>query len=354
MELGDRKKRILQSVIESYIETAEPVGSRFIAKKNNLMLSPATVRNEMADLEELGYLEQPHASAGRVPSQLGYRFYVDQLMKKYLLSIAEMERMNEAMKLRREEIDKMIAQACQIMSEMTDFTTVAVTKQDKSRIKKLDLILLDQNSFLAVLVTDNAVVKNRLFRVKQPIHEERLRLLALLLNRTLANESIGSVTFDMIESLKRVAPEYDAMIMPILHFVHEVVAQLEKSNVILNGANNVLKFPEFSDMNKARSFIAFLESSEEIGDMIKQVSDSPEQNFMEQTKIVIGKENPNPNMQGSSIVIRAYQLDNSMVGWLGLIGPVRMDYAKAVSDLEYFGHRLSLLIDEVFYNSDAT
>jgi heat-inducible transcriptional repressor len=350
MELGERKKKILQLVINSYIETAEPVGSRFISKKNDLALSSATIRNEMADLEEMGYLEQPHTSSGRVPSQRGYRFYVDQLMEKYLLSITEMERVNQALKIKYEEIDKLIARACHIMSEITDFAAFAVTpKQDKSCIKKLDLVVIDQNSFLAVLVTDNAIVKNKLFKVNNNINEETLKLLAHLLNKTLENQSIGSITIDIINSLKRIVPQHEDVILPILSFVYDVVTQLEKSDVILNGANNLLKFPEFFDIQKAREFISFLEDKKEIGEMVKNlVTKEP------MTKILIGKENENPNMQSSSIIINTYKLDDTLIGSIGLIGPIRMDYSKAVSDLEYFGHRLSLLMDEFFHIGNSS
>ena len=253
VELGDRKKKILQLIIESYIETAEPVGSRYIAKKNDLSLSPATIRNEMADLEEMGYLEQPHTSAGRVPSQAGYRFYVDQLMERYFMTMADMERVNQALKLQTEEIDKIIARVCQVMSDVTDFTTVAVTpKHDKSRIKKLDLVMIDAHSFLAVIVTDNAIVKNKLFRTSGTIDEKALKLFSGLLNQTLTNISIGSITLDMINSLKKAVPEYANELIPVLNFVHEVVTQLDRSNLYMKGANNILKYPEFADLDKYR------------------------------------------------------------------------------------------------------
>lgn len=349
MELGDRKKKILQLIVESYIETAEPVGSRYIAKKNDLSLSPATIRNEMADLEEMGYLEQPHTSAGRVPSQAGYRFYVDQLMERYFMTMADMERVNQALKLQTEEIDKVIARVCQVMSDMTDFTTVAVTpKHDKSRIKKLDLVMIDSHNFLAVIVTDSAVVKNRLFRTHDIIDEQTLKLFSGILNQTLVNMSIGSITFDMIHSLKKIVPEYAEHLVPVLNFIHEVVAELDRSNLIMNGANNILKYPEFSDLDKARSFIEFLENGEAVGEIMKNIP-----NNAEKTSIIIGNENKNPQMAGSSLIVRTYKIDDSVYGCLGLIGPIRMDYAKAVSDIEYFGRRLSLLFEEIFHHDDT-
>ncbi|MBQ4249522.1 MAG: heat-inducible transcription repressor HrcA [Clostridia bacterium] len=349
MELGDRKKKILQLIIESYIETAEPVGSRYIAKKNDLSLSPATIRNEMADLEEMGYLEQPHTSAGRVPSQAGYRFYVDQLMERYFMTMADMERVNQALKLQTEEIDKIISRVCQVMSDVTDFTTVAVTpKHDKSRIKKLDLVMIDAHSFLAVIVTDSAVVKNRLFRTSGTIDERTLKLFSGILNQTLANISIGSITFDMINSLKKAMPEYANELVPVLNFVHEVVTQLDRSNLYMRGANNILKYPEFADLDKARSFIEFLEDGEAVGEIIKSVPEGAEQ-----TSIIIGSENKNPHMQGSSLILRTYKIDDSAYGCLGLIGPIRMDYRKAVSDIEYFGSRLSQLFEEIFHGGES-
>ncbi|MBR2743131.1 MAG: heat-inducible transcription repressor HrcA [Clostridia bacterium] len=349
VELGDRKKKILQLIIESYIETAEPVGSRYIAKKNDLSLSPATIRNEMADLEEMGYLEQPHTSAGRVPSQAGYRFYVDQLMERYFMTMADMERVNQALKLQTEEIDKIIARVCQVMSDVTDFTTVAVTpKHDKSRIKKLDLVMIDAHSFLAVIVTDNAIVKNKLFRTSGTIDEKALKLFSGLLNQTLTNISIGSITLDMINSLKKAVPEYANELIPVLNFVHEVVTQLDRSNLYMKGANNILKYPEFADLDKARSFIEFLEDGEAVSEIIKKVPDGAEQ-----TSIIIGSENNNPHMAGSSLILRTYKIDDTAYGCLGLIGPIRMDYRKAVSDIEYFGRRLSLLFEEIFHGGET-
>ncbi len=344
MELGDRKKRILQLIVESYIETAEPVGSRYIAKKNDLSLSPATIRNEMADLEEMGYLEQPHTSAGRVPSQMGYRFYVDQLMEKYFMTVADMERVNRAFQLKTEEIDKVVAQVCRAMSDMTDFAAVAITpRQDKSRIKKIDLVMIDSHSFLAVIVTDSAVVKNKLFRTRDAIDETKLRLFSALINNALANESIGSITIDMLRSLTQKMPDYGDIISPVIKFVHETTLELDRSGFILNGANNVLKHPEFSDLDKAREFIDFLERGEAVGEIMESIP-----NDTEQTSIIIGRENKSPEMSGSSLIVRTYKVDDSVYGCLGIIGPVRMDYAKAVLDIEYFGRRLSQLFEDLF------
>lgn len=349
MELDERKKRILQAIIDAYIDTAEPVGSRTLSKMQNLSFSPATIRNEMSDLEEMGYLGHPHTSAGRIPSQLGYRFYVDSLMERYRLSMQEMEHINQALRSQVTELEKMINHASRIISELTNYTAIVSSPKFKiSVIKKIEIVPVDDHVFLMVLILSDNVVKNKLFRSGEQISPSIMTMFSSLLNATLVNRALGEITWDHILSLQRLMPEYNDIIEPVLRFAAESIEEFQSEDIHLHGVRRILDQPEFHSISKAKEFLDILEDRSYIQKIVSSLG------MGQGTKIIIGKENTGLPFSDSSIVICQYSTGENTGGTIGIIGPTRMDYSKIVSSLEYFAKVMGRMLvgEETFHKTD--
>ncbi len=355
MELNDRKKAILQAIVDAYIDTAEPIGSRTISKMNDLGLSSATIRNEMADLEEMGYLDQPHSSAGRVPSYLGYRFYVDTLMQRYSLNLNEMKRINDFLKSTVREFDNAIADISKIVSELTQYTTIAFApRMDRGSIKKFDIIAIDERHFVVVMITNAGLVKNKMFSTKGPIKEETLLLLAKVLNDHIAKKALDSTTLAQITVLISSLTESEDILGPVLGYVSEIVKELLNTEVYLGGVKNIFNYPEFFDLRKARDFIDLLDNKEE---MIQAFEEEPEKNARnihknEIVKVTIGNENKAERLKEVSVIRADYKLGDKVLGSIGLIGPTRMNYAKTISELDYFVRNLNKILTQMTNTED--
>ncbi|MGI6030753.1 MAG: heat-inducible transcriptional repressor HrcA [Eubacteriales bacterium] len=336
MELSDRKKKILSTIIESYIENAEPVGSRTISKHKELDLSPATIRNEMADLEEMGLLEQPHTSAGRIPSHLGYRFYVDTLMKQYQLSMREMEAMKEAMRVKFNELDRIISYAAGCVSQFTGYTSVAVsTAVNKSVIKKVEIVPVDEHNFLLVIVTSEGATKNRMFRVEKGMKPDNLSMLRHFLNLTITDKPANAISMESILSLETAMGENKDVVMPILRFAADAINEMDTDNIHLAGVRKMLQYPEYQDVDKVRDFLSLMEDKRLLGDLFEDAA--PEQ----ETTVLIGDESRVLQTKDASIIVCKYNTGQHSDGFIGIIGPTRMDYAKAITSLEYFVKNLN-------------
>jgi heat-inducible transcriptional repressor len=339
MELSDRKKLILRSIIDAYIESAEPVGSRTISKKNLLDLSPATIRNEMADLEEMGYLEQPHTSAGRVPSRMGYRFYVDSLMQQYRLSAQEMEAMKQSMMVKCNELDRILNFMVQSISQFTNYTTLAVTPaMNKSVIKKVELVPIDDNNFLLVILTSGGTTKNRLFKSERPLKSDVISMMRYFLNLTVVNKPASEISMESILSLETAMGEHKDLVMPMLRFVTQAINEMDNDNIHLSGVQKMLEYPEYQDMDKVKDFLSMVENKQIFNDIIESadLSDTP--------TVIIGDENEKLKSHDTSLVVCKYKTKDDDCGVIGIIGPTRMDYAKAVTSLEFFSKNLNRLL----------
>lgn len=335
MHLGDRKRRILQAIINDYIETAEPVGSRTISKRYMPDISSATIRNEMSDLEELGYLEQPHTSAGRIPSDLGYRLYVNSLMDRYRLSVMEMNRLQEAMDRKLAELDSLMGEASNILSHLTNYTAVAMAPEiKKSTIRSVQLLPVDERRLLVVIVTSRDTVKNRFIPLNKPIGSELTQKINNVLNKHLNGLALEDITLARITQIKAEVGYGNELINPVLDFIAEVINKTDSgSNIVLGGAANILNYPEYSSIEKARDILCFLDNHERIYEAINS-----SQTGLAGVNIIIGSENPQLQNHHCSIVLSHYKIGDS-TGLIGLIGPTRMDYSKVVSVLDYFlGH----------------
>jgi heat-inducible transcriptional repressor len=343
MFMDDRKRRILQAIIDSHIDTAEPVGSRTIAKKHQLGLSSATIRNVMADLEEMGYLTQPYTSAGRIPSDKGYRFYVDQLMITRELTEQEIESIKSAMEVKINELRQLIRKTSEVMSHFTRYTSIAVTpKMKKSFLKDVQVVPIDSFKLLVIVVTKEGIVGNSLVKLNENVLPDLLIRISNILDEKLSNLAIDQINREIINDIQREIVVPNGVLMPILNGVIECVKQVEDSEIYLEGTTNILNFPEFRDIAKAKEFLEVLDEKELLFNLLM----SSTQNGS--IKIKIGEENKIEEIKDCSLLTTTYGLGNKVVGTIGIIGPTRMNYSKVISSLSYIRNKINHQIKQLF------
>ena len=339
MELSERKEKILRAIVDDYIMTAEPVGSSYILESHDLGVSSATVRNEMAALEEAGYLEKTHTSSGRVPSVLGYRTYVNGLMKEYSLTLNEIRQIKTALARQYVEFDKVLANVSEMMSFLTNYTAVFTTPTaSKYTIYQIKLIPIDDKSFVMIVVLNEGVVKNRTIRLKKAFDNEVMEKLSNYLNTKFAGINLKALTDDILEEEKNLVPVESATLDQIFKFLSELVKELEDCNIVYSGAANILNHPEFNDVNKTKEFLNFIRSGNdgEIKEILSRTND--------QVSVIIGDDdNPSLKERGLSMVVSDYSFGGDYKGKMAIIGPTRMDYAKVISTLNYMSGYLKEL-----------
>ena len=339
MQLGDRKKKILQAVVQDYIITAEPVGSRSISKKYIQDLSSATIRNEMADLEDMGYLEQPHTSAGRIPTDLGYRIFVDNMLEKYKLTLAEMLQMREAINMKIKEANKIASDISSVLSQLTDYAAVATTRSiGNCKISAASLMYVDDFKLVAILVLSDGNVKNRLIVSSVPFSQQAVANLSDLLGKGLTGLSVNAVeTVDYIK-LAQLTQINTETVEEIFSFIISAMHETEKSNITVDGSINLLKLPEYSDINKAKQILEFMHNKENLNSL------SALEKNENGISVFIGHENPLEEFKDCSVIMCSYSLPETS-GSICLVGPRRMDYSKTVSMLEYLKNELGRLLE---------
>ena len=341
MGLDERKRLILQAIVEDYINTAEPVGSRSISKRPELNLSAATIRNEMGDLEEMGLLVQPHTSAGRVPSHLGYRLYVDSLMKKYEMTANEIEAMQGAMLYKMRELDKIVRDVSAAFSAITNLPTVSMLPRiEKGIVKSIKLVKIDEQSVMLIIATGEGMIKNKLLRLKNSIDDIGLSKINTVLNENLSGLRVSEIGLDNVMEVKNAVGENFELLTSALELVHEAVSEVDTSDVFMEGSTNILRFPEYSDVNKIKEIFELFENKAHLGEIIKLNAEDSN------VKILIGDENNLPELKNNSVILSPYKITDDLTGVIGVIGPVRMDYSKIVSSLEYFSDSLSKMFKE--------
>ena len=342
MELSERKKKILRAVVESYIRTAEPVGSKALAGLAGLKVSSATIRNDLADLTEQGYLEQPHTSAGRIPSPKGYRLYVNELMEEQRLSLEETKQINEALHLKMQELDNVINEAGRMVSQLTNYPAFALAGGSRRlSVKRFDLILVDSASFIAVVMTDNSVVKNKLFRLPADLSEPQLQLLTTLLNTAFVGKTLDQLTPELMRVAEHAAGGSYGLISLVVSFAMEVLEALENSPVYTAGASHILDHPEYQDVGKAQKLMSYLSEDRALAQSLALPALEGDD-----TKILIGPENVADELKDSSVVLASYDIGDGMRGVIGVVGPTRMDYAKVAAKLSYVADSLSKLFGQ--------
>ena len=337
--MDERKFLILQAIIDDYITTAVPVGSRTISRKSGVGYSPATIRNEMSDLEELGYLDQPHTSAGRVPSYKAYRLYVDQLINVAKLPAEERERMNTYLSNRTDQVETLIRRAAAVISDATRYTSVIVSPQLSTlRIRNLQMVPVSDTLALLVIVTNAGIVKDTVIRVPDGISPDVLYELSRMLTEQQADKPIEAVRQLFAELIKDMG-EHRRLLAEAMQVIEDKMSRTDYSDVVIGGGANMLSYPEYQDVGKAQNFLSVLESR----DKLKQALATG--NGMEVT-IKIGPENDVPELSDCSILTATYQAGGQSKGTLGIIGPTRMNYSRAISVLRYMGMALSELLSD--------
>jgi heat-inducible transcriptional repressor len=351
MELNERKRKILNTIINEYISSAEPIGSRHIAKHADLGLSSATIRNEMADLEEMGYLEQPHTSAGRIPSDKGYRFYVNELMGGYEATQQDIDILSAAMTVKIHQFDKVIRQASMLLSKLTNYTAFLMAPEIKhGAIKTIELIPIDNTTMLIVLVTNEGIMKNKRIIIPKGINSEYIPKISSVLKETLSGLSLDEIGVKKINEIKIALGSNEEMLFPVLEFISEIIDDIQKeTEVYLSGVSNIFNFPEYRDIDRAKEFIEFLDDKSSITQAVTNTGEDDDRIV----HIKIGKENDMDIMQNSSLVTANYKVGGRTVGKIGIIGPTRMNYSKVVANINQISQYLEKLLNEIYYEDNG-
>ena len=335
MQLSERKVRILQAIIRNYLETGEPVGSRTISKYTDLNLSSATIRNEMSDLEEMGYILQPHTSAGRIPSDKGYRLYVDTMMEE---KEKELEELKEMMLEKEDKMDHLLKQVAKLLAVNTNYATmISAPTIHTNKIKFLQLSRVDSNQLLAVVVVEGNVIKNNIIPVSEELNDETLLKLNILLNTHLNGLALEEINLGMISAMKHQAGIHSSVIGDVIDAIAESIKADEDLEIYTSGANNIFKYPELADQQKASEIINTFEEKQMLTELVQDTL-SDESNTGIQ--VYIGNETPIQTMKDCSVVTATYELGEGMRGTIGIIGPKRMDYDKVVGTLKTVAHQL--------------
>lgn len=339
-ELSERKKLILKAVVEAHIDGGEPVGSKYIVQSNLLSCSSATIRNEMAELEELGYLVQPHTSAGRVPSEAGYRFYVDSLVEQYAKTTHEVAQINQLLRVKMDEIDQILDMASRLASTMTNYTGIAIKpKANTVTMLKFDTVSIDLNNFAVVMITSGGAVKTKKVKVERPVSDSSLKRLSKLLNERICGLGAEMITLPIIMGLEDEMGDDAFLVNLTVKCIYEVMNEIDGGGMKLTGISNFLKYPEYSDTQELSRLLGTLESQDEILNLVS-AGDNDDIN------VLIGSESSVKEMDNSSLVYIPIRKNGKTVGVIGVIGPRRMNYKQVLKALGDISQNISNIIDE--------
>ena len=337
MSLDERKKLIMTSIVNGFIETAEPVGSRTVAKTNEIKLSPATIRNEMYDLEEMGYLEHPHTSAGRVPSVKGYRLYVDDLMKKRDLRPEEIEFIKKGLEVKIDELTELVKQASNILSTLTNYTSIASTPQFKeSFIKSMQVVYIDENKLLLVLVTNEGVAKHSIITINDAVLPDDVIKISTLLNNKLSGKTVAELNIRLVMELADEIKLSKESLLSIFLDIAQSIGKIDRSEVYMDGARQLLNYHEFKDIERAKEVFDALDKKELLGRLLL-----PNKENKNDIIVKIGNENNIEELKDCSVVTATYSIGEYVIGSLGVVGPKRMDYPKVVTTMDHIRKKLN-------------
>ena len=342
MELDARKKIILQAIIKNYLETGEPVGSRTISKYTDLNLSSATIRNEMSDLEEMGYIYQPHTSAGRIPTDAGYRLYVNDLMSEKLASdeeatdVEEEEEITDSRLLnhRIDRIEEVLQEMAKMLANNTNYTSmISMPQGNKNRLKFVQLTLVDPEKLLATVILEGNIVKNEMIHLDREIDPETLLKLNILFNNELNGKTLQEINFDMAAHMADSAGELGELVSNIINAIAAAIGSADGIQIFTSGATNIFKYPELSDTNRASGLISTLEEKKLLTGLL---ADDPDEEGSENTgiQVYIGQETSVSSMEDCAVVTATYEFEEGVYGKVGILGPKRMDYEKVVDALK--------------------
>jgi heat-inducible transcriptional repressor len=330
--LSNRQMQILQAIILNYLETAEPVGSRTISRRSPLGLSSATIRNEMADLEELGFIVQPHTSAGRIPSSKGYRLYVDSLLQSGRIPTEDETRVVSAMlQSKTRQLDAVLREIGELLSVITRYpTVVTMPNMNRTKLKHLQLIPVDDHSAVLMIVTDGNVVRNHMISMDHALSQDEADMLSSVLNRNLQGLAMEEINLPVIQKLRRELGTEQQIVSSLLDAIQSTVEYANDTEMYTAGTTNILDFPEFSDVQSARAVMEVFHKKDE---MLSTIRSTHPAHAVQNLRITIGKENELTAMQDCSVITTTYTVGGETRGTVSVIGPVRMDYGKVISTL---------------------
>lgn len=338
--LNDRKRKILQIIIEDYIETAEPVGSRTIARKHDLGLSPATIRNEMSDLELLGYLEQPHTSAGRVPSALAYRLYVDSMQEPGNLTENDRALINSWYKERIRSMDDIFKSTAKILSRMTqNVSLVVANKNSRARFQYLRFLPLNERQAIMCIVTDDGAMDSGLIELPVDMDMGQLDYLAGKMSNLLKNRKLTEITGDLLQEVYSQVAHDDVLLASLKEAIDNIAAKNKEQKVFLGGAKQLLNQPEFQDVSRVKDLLGILEEEKVVKDILSAGDDSG-------LKVTIGSENKFTGIKDCSMVQATYRLNGQIVGTMAVLGPTRMEYRKVMAVMNYLHKYLETILND--------
>ena len=343
MELDERKVKILKAIVSNYLETGEPVGSRTISKYTDLNLSSATIRNEMSDLEDLGYIFQPHTSAGRIPTDKGYRFYVDSLMNEKIEAETEKGNLLE----RVDKMEKMLKQVARVLAANTNYATLVTTPQYNNTVKFIQLSKVAESKLLAVIMVDGNIVKNKLIDTTYDLKNDEILKFNILLNTFLQGAALEDINLELIQTMKTQAGEYADILETIFQGIMEAIHEADDLKVYTSGMTNMLKYPELMDSATAEKLLGTFEDIEDKEDFVKYVEEVINKDNSD-IEIRIGDENSSEDLKDCSLVTATYKMPEGAKGTIGIIGPKRMDYKKVVTMLK----NLTDELDDIFNNNE--
>ena len=328
-ELSERKKQILKAIVNAHIEGGGPVGSKAILQNQMLKCSSATIRNEMAELEEMGYLEQPHASAGRVPSELGYRFYVDSLIEHYAMTTSEIAQINNLLRVKMGELDRILEAASTLASSLTNYTGIAIKPRlNAVSISKFETIYLEPDHYILVAVASTGAVKTKHIRTDYTVTEAFLERLSMALNRYLTNLTADRITLPIMMDVEAYMGDDAHSAAQVMKVIYDMLGEIDRGEMKVSGINHLLQYPEYSDIGQFQELLGALEQKEDILDLVAQHESS------EDISVLIGSESRVQVMNNSALVFKPIVKDGRTLGAIGVLGPRRMDYAKVLATLE--------------------
>ena len=362
-QLDERKVKILKAIIKNYLETGEPVGSRTISKFTDMKLSSATIRNEMADLEELGYIVQPHTSAGRIPTDKGYRLYVDDMMSEKEQNITnrenevavkeqELSSMKDMLGEKVEKVEELLQNVAKVLAKDTNYATMVTTpKVTGNKLKFVQLSQLEANKILAVIVMEGNLIRNKVITVSEDLSQENLLKLNILINTTLTGLTLEQMNLSIVSKMENQAGEHINLVKEVLDAIVDTISSADDLKIYTSGATNIFKYPELSDSTKASELIYALEEKQSLSDLVVDDDNSVDEQDSSSNngiQVYIGNETPIESMKDCSVVTATYELQDGMKGTIGIIGPKRMDYEKVMDNLK----TLKSQLDGIYKKSD--
>ncbi len=338
-ELSDRKKTILKAIIEAHVLNGEPVGSKFLTQNKQIACSSATIRNEMAELESMGYLEQPHTSAGRIPSEAGYRFYVDWLIDRYNFTQGEIAELQHSLKRRQAELDTIIQTAMSLAAKLTHYTALSIKpRQTRITVQKYEIMRLDDSTFVLIMLIGNTV-KTKYIRSSGPIPHVAEALLVQVLNKTVIGVTASEITLPMLMEMERMMGEFDYLVSPVIKAVCETITGQFGGEIKFEGINRLLAYPDFYDTVRLREMLALFEKKDDLFEVLTKEAENGDG-----VQVYIGRENVVKVMDNSTLIFKAIYDHGNPVGAIGIIGPTRMDYRKVISTVDQLTNGVSALL----------